>query len=284
MESSVHAPHLMVTSAKPCAAHTDHMLEMCPAGRDHGGEVVRDPTLDPMVPEASLPLQLRNSPTGHGLGVLLDGLGDSSPELERVNFPEAANSPGFSRLLSTQAAQSPSANGLQPTASQPSCASLDPAALDPSPTQQQTRSPASPPDFVTTERGSEPQSMAAGVIPSSPSAFAARVTRPLQNAICSSPVQRRRRASVAPPRTPRRSSRLAKKSLGRTPAVQAAQNVLLKKLGITDGAPPVAQDLEAYVQMFQQGLSEEHTRLIADLFADRVPLPSDSVVADEELQ
>lgn len=64
----------------------------------------------------------------------------------------------------------------------------------------------------------------------------------------------------------------------------AAQNVLLNKLGITTDAPPVPADIEAYVQTFQNGLTEEQARLIDELLMDYVPEAAEREVDDEEHQ
>jgi hypothetical protein len=65
---------------------------------------------------------------------------------------------------------------------------------------------------------------------------------------------RKRHTKTPPPPVPRRSSHLARKACGCTPAVPVAQNILMKKLGI-----PVAQQLEAvdfeqYLRTFKGGL------------------------------
>jgi hypothetical protein len=54
---------------------------------------------------------------------------------------------------------------------------------------------------------------------------------------------------------PRHSSRLAKKAMHRTPTVVAAQNVLMRKLGIS-GEELEPSDFEKYLQMFREGLSD----------------------------
>jgi hypothetical protein len=59
---------------------------------------------------------------------------------------------------------------------------------------------------------------------------------------------------------------LAKKACGHTPAVAAAQNMLMKKLGITKAQQLEATDFERYLKLFKEGLSEEQTKVIQDLF------------------
>lgn len=134
--------------------------------------------------------------------------------------------------------------------------------------------PATPPPssapFVTLQRGSSPIAMQEGHIPSTPAEFDSLVTGQVQPPVCDAP--RRRRARIAaPPHSPRRSVRLAMKSRRRTPALLAAQNVLLKKLGLTAEAPPEADDIVAYIHTFQNGHTEDQARLIDELFIDYVP-------------
>lgn len=64
------------------------------------------------------------------------------------------------------------------------------------------------------------------------------------------------------------------------PAVVTAQNVLLKKLNITTNGPPVAADIEAYINEFQQGLTMEQSRQIMELFAAHLPKPSVEVAEE----
>lgn len=137
----------------------------------------------------------------------------------------------------------------------------------------------SPTAFVNTRRGSHTNDMTAGCIPTSPSGFGEAVAAPVPQAICSTPCRRRAR-HPAPPRPPRHSTRLAKKARSRTPALVAAQNVLLKKLNITHDAPPEAADIETYIDIFQRGLSEEQARLIGELFVDYVPAAAEQEVKD----
>ena len=89
----------------------------------------------------------------------------------------------------------------------------------------------------------------------------------------------RRRTTAPPPSSEqlRRSVRLAKKARQRTPAVVAAQNVLLKKLGFAAEEPPTADDVDRYVQTFRDGLTEEQVKTIDELFVDHVPIDPDSV-------
>lgn len=133
-------------------------------------------------------------------------------------------------------------------------------------------------DFVNTRRGSDTSNMTEGVIPSSPSDLAAAVSRPLPASVCFALT--RRRAKLAQPQVQRRSVRLAKKARTRTPAVVAAQNVLMRKLQFTQDAPPTSADIEAYINTFQQGLTEEQARLILELFAVHVPAPMQETVED----
>lgn len=60
----------------------------------------------------------------------------------------------------------------------------------------------------------------------------------------------------------------------------AAQNILLKKLNITKDGPPVATDIEEYINKFRQGLTEEHVQLILELFAPHLPELSSALIKD----
>jgi len=88
--------------------------------------------------------------------------------------------------------------------------------------------------------------------------FAASVCRePSPTVLTSTPPRRRPRAPPAIPVPIRRSERLAKKSHHRAtkPALQA-QNVMMKRLGVTSAAhPPDAASYQQYVDMFSATLS-----------------------------
>jgi hypothetical protein len=73
--------------------------------------------------------------------------------------------------------------------------------------------------LVNTSRGSAPDGMQQRVIPSSPSSFVAKMSKPLPHTVLSPVPCARRHAGACPaPAVPRRSSHLAKKARGRTPA------------------------------------------------------------------
>jgi hypothetical protein len=125
--------------------------------------------------------------------------------------------------------------------------------------------PESPAHLVQTaaasgiSRGSSSEGMLDGVILSK--AKAALTSKP-----------RKRHTKTPPPPVPRRSSHLARKACGCTPAVPVAQNILMKKLNI-----PVAQQLEAvdfeqYLRTFKDGLSVEQVKMIQYLFGEQEPL------------
>jgi hypothetical protein len=80
---------------------------------------------------------------------------------------------------------------------------------------------------------------------------------------------------------PRCSARVAKIAHSRTPAVAAAQNVLMKKLGISSEPQLDAADFERYISIFENGLTDEQIMLIRELFqADDAPLAG--ALADQE--
>jgi hypothetical protein len=56
---------------------------------------------------------------------------------------------------------------------------------------------------------------------------------------------------------PRRSSQLAQKVWGRAPAVVAAQNALMMKLGLATTMHIKTSDFDRYLELFNNGLLEE---------------------------
>jgi hypothetical protein len=122
--------------------------------------------------------------------------------------------------------------------------------------------PPSPSEFVTTSRGSSTLGMVEGVILSNPGEFGWDITYHTRFGAASHPGHRR----PIPASVPHRSARLAKKALPHTPALVAAQNVLLKKLGLLVDQEITPDNLNWYIQMFKTGLSEEQAHLIIDLF------------------
>jgi hypothetical protein len=66
------------------------------------------------------------------------------------------------------------------------------------------------------------------------------------------------------------------------PAVAAAQNVLMRKLGLVTGEHVESEDFDRYLNMFKGGLTEEQVNLIRELFKEHTTDPVGSVVAEEE--
>jgi hypothetical protein len=63
--------------------------------------------------------------------------------------------------------------------------------------------------------------------------------------------------------------------------VAAAQNVLMKKLGISSEPQLDAADFERYISIFENGFTDEQIMLIRELFqADDAPLAG--ALADQE--
>jgi hypothetical protein len=110
-----------------------------------------------------------------------------------------------------------------------------------------------------------------------PSAFGQLISRPLGDLELASPPHRCR-----PPPPPalasQHSARLAKKSCNHTTAIVAAQNVLIRKLGLVLGSQMDTMTFEKYLKLFQEGLSEEQAQMIAELFATQLPVPEAQVV------
>jgi hypothetical protein len=121
--------------------------------------------------------------------------------------------------------------------------------------------------------------MEEGIIPTGPSAFARWVSKPLQiPGIPCTPGRHRTKIS-APVSAPRLASK--KKARSRIPAVAAAQNVLMKMLGISSEPHLEAADFECYINIFDEGLTEAQIKLIKELFlANEVMLAAE--LAEQE--
>jgi hypothetical protein len=81
---------------------------------------------------------------------------------------------------------------------------------------------------------------------------------------------------------PCHSIRLAKKAMGRSPVIVAAQNLLMRKLGLFSSGVEEVQGFKRYVNMFVDGLTEEQAHIIDELFMCHVPLSEP--VRDEDVQ
>jgi D-arabinose 1-dehydrogenase-like Zn-dependent alcohol dehydrogenase len=64
-----------------------------------------------------------------------------------------------------------------------------------------------------------------------------------------------------------------KKACGCTLAVFTAQNVLMKKLGISGAMQLEASDFERYLKLLKEGLIEEWIVMIRDMFMVHTPHP-----------
>jgi hypothetical protein len=140
----------------------------------------------------------------------------------------------------------------------------------PSPTQQSR--PSTP--FVTTMRGEPPTSSEEVLHPVDVASFTELISPPLEAPALRSP-PRRCRTKPPPASAPRHSSRLAKKAISWTPAVAAAQNVLIQKLGLGTGPQVDSAVFEKYLNLFQEGLTKEQAKLIGDLFTAQLPASKD---------
>ncbi|OEL17342.1 hypothetical protein BAE44_0021639 [Dichanthelium oligosanthes] len=161
-------------------------------------------------------------------------------------------------LEDTQVADSPPSSPAVVVPASPRCLTPTPVPLTP-------QLPAASPH----EAGG-PSSTAA--IPDSPAAFAQAVLKPLANPVLPLPL-RRPRKKILPSAPPRRSNRLAKKALHRTPTLVAAQNVLIRKLGLARDSQIETGDYDRYVQLYKDGLSEEQTNSIRELFSGAALAP-----------
>jgi hypothetical protein len=78
------------------------------------------------------------------------------------------------------------------------------------------------------------------------------------------PPRRRARRSCAASVLPHHSTRLAKKAGRRMPAVAAAQNVIMWKLGLASNEHIETEDFSAYINLFRDGLSEDQAHMIEE--------------------
>jgi hypothetical protein len=125
--------------------------------------------------------------------------------------------------------------------------------------------------FVNATRGASPSMLETGVIPISPVSFRAKVAKHLPSPVAPSPLSHHCARRTMLTSVPRRSARLARKAMGRTPAVAAAQNILRKKLGLAEGPQLQYTDFERYLKLFVEGLSDAQVELIKELFANVTP-------------
>jgi hypothetical protein len=135
--------------------------------------------------------------------------------------------------------------------------------------------------FVMTTRGSSLRSMQARALLSSPTSFHTNVAKELPaRALAMRPPHHR--AARVPSSPPHLSARLAKKMSHRILVVVAAQNALMKKLGLTTDVNMESKDFNQYIELFRYGLSEGQVWMIDDLFMNKVPAqPEVWVEADE---
>ncbi|CAL5013433.1 unnamed protein product [Urochloa decumbens] len=143
-----------------------------------------------------------------------------------------------------------------------------------------TRSPPST-RFVTTSCGSPPPGN--NSTPLSALEFAALCSQPLPEAvILSFPPRRKPKRKTDDCLLPRRSSRIAKKTRGRVSnPVAAAQNVLMRKLGILKpDAEPDAVAVQQYADLLCNGISPSDSEAIDTLFPEHVP--EDEEIDDDE--
>jgi hypothetical protein len=96
------------------------------------------------------------------------------------------------------------------------------------------------------------------------------------------PPRRQARRSCAAFVLPHHSTRLAKKAGRRMPAVAAAQNVIMWKLGLASNEHIETEDFSAYINLFRDGLSEDQARMIDELFMDKPPSPLDDVTEEAD--
>jgi hypothetical protein len=76
-------------------------------------------------------------------------------------------------------------------------------------------------------------------------------------------LQRPRNVTIS---IPRQSSRVAKKARRRTLAVAAAQNALMRNLGLTADSQSDTDTFDKYVKLFNEGLTKSQVQFIKELF------------------
>jgi hypothetical protein len=100
---------------------------------------------------------------------------------------------------------------------------------------------------VNTSHGADLDGLQEGFIPSSPASFVNKISKPTRHTVAHSPsVKRARPRPIAT--MSQRSSSYVKKARSHTPAVAAAQNVVMKKLGISQVAQLQMADLYPVLQ------------------------------------
>jgi hypothetical protein len=124
--------------------------------------------------------------------------------------------------------------------------------------------------FVTMSQGSTPDHIPVGHIPSSPSVFLQQLSRPsAPTPLLSSLTHHKSCKALATGTVPRQSSRLVKKAQNRAPVMAATQNVLMRKLDLASSTHIETDDFNRYLQLFNQGLSEDQDWHKEDLFMAR---------------
>jgi hypothetical protein len=113
-----------------------------------------------------------------------------------------------------------------------------------------------PPSFINTTQGAEPIQMQEGVIRSSPTSFEQAMVWPIPTSALSTLPPKRHRRSTVKTTAPHRSTWLTKKAIHRTLAIEAAENMLMKKLNISRGTQLETSDFENYLQIFKEGSTE----------------------------
>jgi hypothetical protein len=129
--------------------------------------------------------------------------------------------------------------------------------------------------FATTLRNTSLVSTRDGMPPDSTAAFTELVTGDLPpTALQPTPI-RHHTHRVVTPVVPRWSARLVKKVVHQTSAVVAAQNLLMRKLGLLQAQNKIeSANFDDYIKLFAEGLSESQAQMINDMFMDHVPVPA----------
>jgi hypothetical protein len=114
-----------------------------------------------------------------------------------------------------------------------------------------------------------------------PRAFAQLVVLPLGKAELVFTL-RHRRTKPSPSSASRCKVRMTKKACNHTPTIVAAQNVLICKLGLASRPRMDTTVFEKYISLFQECLSEEQVKMVAELIASRLPEPEVQVLEEIE--
>jgi hypothetical protein len=111
--------------------------------------------------------------------------------------------------------------------------------------------------------------MAISTFPGNLAPFMQKVSTPIPTiALLSAPPYRCHRRNLVPASVPHRSSCLANKAHNRLSVDVVVQNILMRKVGLVTQTHVEMTDFDQYLNLLKEGLSEEHEKMIYELFMD----------------